>query len=123
MVEDCKIKHEDSSITWTELSAFMLTKLSVILKNCLVKTDCVQIFHNIYLKYINKLVISGLCLLIIVLNLSSFHSSNIAVFKQILSLVYTNDPNIISKLQYYDMDGFLDPIIIKGIYQSQFILD
>jgi len=44
-----------------------------------------------------------------------FFSSNIAVFKQILSLVYTNDPNIISKLQYYDMDGFLDPIIIKGM--------
>lgn len=93
MIEECNVKHEDANITWTELSAFMLTKLSVILKNCLAKNNCVQIFHNIYLKYIN--------------------SSNIAVFKQILSLVYTNDPNIISKLQYYDMDGFLDPIIIK----------
>ncbi|KAL4148797.1 hypothetical protein QTP88_002952 [Uroleucon formosanum] len=93
MIEECKVKNEDPNITWTELSAFMLTKLSVILKNCLAKNDCVQIFHNIYLKYINN--------------------SNIAVFKQILSLVYTNDPNIISKLQYYDMDGFLDPIIIK----------
>ncbi|KAL5232641.1 hypothetical protein ACI65C_000051 [Semiaphis heraclei] len=93
MIEECKVKHEDPNITWTELSAFMLTKLSLILKNCLAKNDCVQIFHNIFLKYINN--------------------SNIAVFKQILSLVYTNDPNIISKLQYYDMDGFLDPIIIK----------
>lgn len=58
--------------------------------------------------------------IIFIANLSTycdFFSSNIAVFKQILSLVYTNDPNIISKLQYYDMDGFLDPIIIKGIHQ------
>uniref|UniRef100_A0A2H8TLT6 Integrator complex subunit 1 n=1 Tax=Melanaphis sacchari TaxID=742174 RepID=A0A2H8TLT6_9HEMI len=93
MIEECKIKNEDPNITWTELSTFMLNKLSVILKNCLAKNNCVQIFHNIYLKYIN--------------------SSNIAIFKQILSLVYTNDPNIISKLQYYDMDSFLDPIIIK----------
>ncbi|VVC44914.1 Hypothetical protein CINCED_3A009720 [Cinara cedri] len=93
VIEECKLKHEDPNITWTELSAFMSTKLSVILKNYVVRNDCVKIFHNIYMKYIN--------------------SSNITVFKQILSLVYTNDPNIISKLQYYDMDGFLDPIIIK----------
>jgi len=52
-----------------------------------------------------------------------FFSSNMAVFKQILSLVYTNDPNIISKLQYYDMDSFLDPIIIKGILQFYLMID
>lgn len=54
MIEECKGKHEDLSITWTELSVFMLTKLSVILKNCMAKNNCVEIFHNIYLKYINR---------------------------------------------------------------------
>lgn len=54
MIEECKIKHEDPNITWTELSAFMLTKLSVILNNCLIKSNCVDIFHNIYLKFINR---------------------------------------------------------------------
>lgn len=56
MIEECKVKHENPNITWTELSVFMLTKLSVILKNCMAKNNCVEIFHNIYLKYINRLV-------------------------------------------------------------------
>lgn len=54
MINECKVKHEDPSITWAELSAFMLTKLSVILKNCMAKKHCVHIFHNIYLKYVNR---------------------------------------------------------------------
>jgi ABC-type Mn2+/Zn2+ transport system permease subunit len=54
MIEECKMIHEDSNINLAELSTFILTKLSVILKNCLKKNNCVHIFHNIYLKYINR---------------------------------------------------------------------
>ncbi|XP_050427828.1 integrator complex subunit 1 isoform X2 [Adelges cooleyi] len=93
MIEECKLKHDDPNITWPELSTYMQTKLSVLLKHCLVKNDYVRIFHEVYLKYIN--------------------STNFTVFKQILSQVYANEPNILSKLQHYGMDSILDPAIIK----------
>lgn len=54
MVEECRMIHEDLSVDLVELSAFILTKLSVILKICLKKNNFVDIFHNIYLKYINR---------------------------------------------------------------------
>ncbi|XP_050534872.1 integrator complex subunit 1-like isoform X2 [Daktulosphaira vitifoliae] len=93
LIEECRLKHENPNISWQDLSTFMQTKLSVLLNHCMSKNNYTQIFHNIHLKYIN--------------------SDNVKVFKQILSLVYANDPNIISKLQFYGMDKFLDPAIIK----------
>lgn len=70
---------------------------------------CVECYNL----YINKAFIKDFNYCEIILK--NF-SANIIVFKQILSLIYANDPNIISKLQFYGMDKYLDPAIIKGIY-------